>query len=97
MFKTNLKSLSLLFFLTVDWRKLFDLVSLISQYDINVSKLNLQIYIQRKKKKKKLQYPYQFTSSLPFTKYNFYAYTLIDWSFFNDLWRMLSVILKGSL
>lgn len=52
MFKTNLKSLSLLFFLTVDWRKLFDLVSLISQYDINVSKLNLQIYIQRKKKKK---------------------------------------------
>lgn len=51
MFKTNLKSLSLLFFLTVDWRKLFDLVSLISQYDINVSKLNLQIYIQRKKKK----------------------------------------------
>lgn len=51
MFKTNLKSLSLLFFLTVDWRKLFDLVSLISQYDINVSKLNLQIYIQCKKKK----------------------------------------------
>lgn len=53
MFKTNLKSLSLLFFLTVDWRKLFDSVSLISQYDINVSKLNLQIYIQRKKKKKR--------------------------------------------
>lgn len=52
MFKTNLKSLSLLFFLTVDWRKLFDLVNLISQYDINVSKLNLQIYIQRKKKKR---------------------------------------------
>lgn len=52
MFKTNLKSLSLLFFLTVDWRKLFDSVSLISQYDINVSKLNLQIYIQRKKKKR---------------------------------------------
>lgn len=51
MFKTNLKSLSLLFFLTVDWRKLFDSVSLISQYDINVSNLNLQIYIQRKKKK----------------------------------------------
>lgn len=57
MFKTNLKSLSLLFFLTVDWRKLFDLVSLISQYDINVSKLNLQIYIQRKKKKETISLP----------------------------------------
>lgn len=96
MFKTNLKSLSLLFFLTVDWRKLFDLVSLISQYDINVSKLNLQIYIQRKKKKEtSISLPIHLLPS--FYKYNFYAYTLIDWSFFNDLWRMLSVILKGSL